>query len=71
MEPVALAAFDDLGSGITYGQTQVSTPLSFDWMPDVSVILLMAAIADINAAIGSTDQRFVIGGTLLSAGGGS
>src|ERR1700754_2855839 len=60
-----VASFSDLGSGVSYGQATVSAPQN-DPMPSISILLTSAAIADINALI-SGSQRFVVGGTLLSA----
>lgn len=54
--------YNDLGTGVSYGQTAVSGPLG-----SFSITLTPAAIAAMNAAAGSAlDQRFVIGGSLLS-----
>lgn len=56
--------YNDLGAGVSYGQTAVSAPLGF-----FSITLTADAIAALNAAAGnSTDKRFVIGGSLLSIG---
>jgi len=62
-----VAAYNDLGSGASYGQAVVPIPPAgpFAPMPMVTVILSAAAIADINAAI-SGGQQFVVGGSLLS-----
>lgn len=60
-----LAAFDDLGGGSSYGQTIVSGNKG-EFMPEVTLGLSAAAIADINAILASSDQRFAIGGMLLS-----
>ena len=54
--------YNDLGSGVNYGTTNVSGPLQ-----QFSVTLTQAAIAALNAAANnSSDHRFVIGGALLS-----
>jgi hypothetical protein len=62
-----VAAYNDLGSGASYGQAVVSIPPtgSFTPMPMVTVTLSAAAIADINAAI-SGGQQFIIGGSIVS-----
>jgi hypothetical protein len=59
-----VAAFADLGSGASYGQTTVSGPAGP--MGEISIDLLPAALNDIMAAGANLDQRFVIGGALLS-----
>ena len=55
--------YNDLGSGASYGEATVSKgPLT-----QFSITLSAQAIADMMAAANnSTDQRFVIGGTLLT-----
>lgn len=60
-----VAAYSDLGSGNSYAQTIVSGSQG-EFMPEVTVNLSAAAIADINAILASSDQRFAIGGILLS-----
>lgn len=60
-----VAAFNDLGSGNSYGQTQVFGA-NFELMPEVNITLSGDALAAINAALASSDQRFAIGGSLLS-----
>jgi hypothetical protein len=53
--------YNDLGSGASYGQIAVPSPLGM-----FSITLNAAAINALNAAVGNTDRRFVIGGSLLS-----
>jgi hypothetical protein len=54
--------YNDLGTGVSYGTATVSGPLQ-----QFSVTLTQAAIAALNAAANNPgDQRFVIGGALLS-----
>lgn len=62
-----LAAHSDLASGASYGSAVVSGPGS---MPAIVASLTAAALADLNAAITSIDQRFVIGAALTSLAGG-
>jgi hypothetical protein len=58
--------FNDLGNGDSYGTAVVgSGPI-----PQFSVTLTQAAIADLNAAArNAIDTRFVVGGSLLSISG--
>jgi hypothetical protein len=54
--------YNDLGTGASYGQSAVSSPLGV-----FSITLTAAGINALNAAIANaSDQRFVIGGSLLS-----
>jgi len=54
--------YNDLGTGASYGQTNVSSPLAM-----FTVTLTSEAIAALNAAASnSTDHRFAVGGSLLS-----
>jgi len=54
--------YNDLGSGVSYGQTSVSGPLG-----QFSVTLTADALAALSAAANHlTDNRFVVGGSLLS-----
>ena len=59
------AAFDDLGSGTSYGSATVSGEAD-DPMPEVSVTLGAEAVADLNAAIGAGQSGFAIGAALSS-----
>lgn len=61
-----ISAFSDLGSGTSYGQAVVSAAFQGAPMPGFSVTLSPAALTAIATAAGSADQRFVIGGSLLS-----
>ena len=54
--------YGDLGTGVSYGQAVVSNPLG-----QFSITLSAAALAALNAAANNAgDDRFVIGGALLS-----
>jgi hypothetical protein len=69
-----LVSHADLGSGTPYGQVTVagpSTPYTHLDMPELSISLSPAAVADINAILALVDKRFVIGGALLSHAGGT
>jgi hypothetical protein len=58
-----VSAFSDLGSGTSYGQATVSAA-NLAQMPGFSVVLSPAALTAIGAAAGSSDTRFVVGGSL-------
>jgi hypothetical protein len=54
--------YNDLGTGTSFGQSAVASPLGM-----FSITLTAEAVNALNAAAGNTtDQRFVIGGSLLS-----
>lgn len=54
--------YNDLGSGASYGQANVSSPLGM-----FSITLTAAGINALNAAIANaSDHRFAVGGSLLS-----
>jgi hypothetical protein len=53
--------YNDLGTGTSYGESAVSSPLAM-----FSITLNAAAINGLNAAADNADHRFVIGGSLLS-----
>lgn len=57
-----VGVYNDLGTGVSYGQATVSNPLG-----QFSITLSAAALAALNAAANNpSDDRFVIGGALLS-----
>lgn len=59
------ANFTDLGDGPSYGQTVVNKPTG--QLGTITITLSAQAIADMMAAANNaTDQRFVIGGSLLT-----
>ncbi|MBN1851684.1 MAG: hypothetical protein JW829_03140, partial [Pirellulales bacterium] len=62
------AIYDDLGSGVNYGDFVVSVAGSHLDVLDFS--LNANALADLNTAIGNRDTYFSIGGTLLPGQGG-
>lgn len=62
--------YNDLGSGVSYGQTNVGTPNSAGPMPVVAVTLNAAAITDINYVLASSSLfDFAIGGNCISCEG--
>jgi hypothetical protein len=62
-------AYNDLGSGASYGQIVVPGPNRS--MPELNIALSLSAIADINSVLNSGDQRFVVGGSILTLGSGN
>jgi hypothetical protein len=58
----SVGIFNDLGSGASFGQAEVSSPMGM-----FSITLTAAGISALNAAIANaSDHRFAIGGSLLS-----
>jgi hypothetical protein len=53
--------YNDLGTGVSYGEATVTNPLG-----QFSITLTAEAIAALNDAINNLDQKFVVGGALLS-----
>jgi len=58
-----MGIYNDLGDGDNYGSYEY---MATGGMVQFSISLSLDAIADINAAIGSLDQRFSLGGILTS-----
>lgn len=70
--PAGVARYTDLGDGAVYGSAVVSGPPSFSPgtgspMPAVTAALTAAALADINATLLNSDQRFVVGASVITS----
>lgn len=63
-----VAAFNDLGSGVSYGSAIIDTSSSMfgGSMPTVDIALSGAAISDLNALIAASLFDFAIGGSCVS-----
>ena len=61
-------AFDDLGTGSSYGQTVVNSPGQNLAMPTVTVALTAAALSDINTLLTGALFDFALGGVCTTCG---
>lgn len=61
-----VSAYDDLGTGASYGTITVTkNTTDLVPMPEINIDLTAAAISDANAALATTDKFFVIGASLM------